>query len=82
MKEMNIDYLCLAPHKGLFAPMGTGILIARKPINNTIIENDNVSFKQIGNKFLETFRKDIKYLLSKSLFQISQNAGPTRLTPS
>lgn len=38
MKEMNIDYLCLAPHKGLFAPMGTGILIARKPINNTIIE--------------------------------------------
>ena len=23
-------------------------------INNTIIENDNVSFKQIGNKFLET----------------------------
>ena len=28
------------------------------------------------------FRKDIKYLLSKSLFQISQNAGPTRLTPS
>ena len=23
-------------------------------VNNTIIENDNVSFKQIGNKFLET----------------------------
>lgn len=23
----NIDYLCIAPHKGLYAPMGTGILI-------------------------------------------------------
>lgn len=38
MKEMNIDYLCIAAHKGLFAPMGTGILIARKPIPDTIIE--------------------------------------------
>ncbi len=38
MKEMNIDYLCIAPHKGLYAPMGVGILICEKPINNTIIE--------------------------------------------
>ncbi len=37
MKEMHIDYLCVAAHKGLFAPMGTGILIARKPINNITI---------------------------------------------
>lgn len=39
VKENNIDYLCIAAHKGLYAPMGTGILI----INNddeldTIIE--------------------------------------------
>ena len=39
VKENNIDYLCVAAHKGLYAPMGTGILI----INNddeldTIIE--------------------------------------------
>lgn len=27
MKRDNIDYLCIAPHKGLYAPMGTGILI-------------------------------------------------------
>ena len=38
MEEMNIDYLCLAPHKGLYSPMGIGVLIARKPIERTIIE--------------------------------------------
>lgn len=38
MEEMNIDFLCVAPHKGLFAPMGIGILIANKKIPNTIIE--------------------------------------------
>lgn len=38
MQKMNIDYLCVAPHKGLYAPMGIGVLICRKPIENTIIE--------------------------------------------
>lgn len=38
IKKMNIDYLCLAPHKGLFAPMGVGILICEKPIWNTVLE--------------------------------------------
>lgn len=38
MKEMGIDYLCVAPHKGLYAPMGIGVLIANKSINTTIIE--------------------------------------------
>lgn len=38
MKKMNIDYLCVAPHKGLYAPMGIGILICENPIENTIIE--------------------------------------------
>lgn len=38
VKKNNIDYLCVAPHKGLYAPMGTGILIANSEINNTIIE--------------------------------------------
>ncbi len=37
MDKMNIDYLAIAPHKGLFAPMGTGILIADKPIKNILI---------------------------------------------
>lgn len=27
IKECNIDCLCVAPHKGLYSPMGTGLLI-------------------------------------------------------
>ena len=42
MRQMNIDYLCIAPHKGLYAPMGIGVLICEKPIENTIIEGGTV----------------------------------------
>ena len=38
MKEMNIDYLCIAAHKGLYAPMGLGVLICRKGMPETLIE--------------------------------------------
>ena len=38
IKEMNIDFLCIAPHKGMYAPMGIGILISEKQIHKTIIE--------------------------------------------
>lgn len=38
MKKMNIDYLSVAAHKGLYAPMGIGILIARKPLQFTVLE--------------------------------------------
>ena len=38
MKEMGIDYLCIAPHKGLYAPMGLGILISNNNINESVIE--------------------------------------------
>ena len=38
MQKMNIDYLAIAPHKGLYAPMGIGILICEKSIEETIIE--------------------------------------------
>ena len=31
MERDNIDYLCVAPHKGLYAPMGMGILLCREP---------------------------------------------------
>ena len=34
---MNIDYLCVAAHKGLYAPMGAGVLIANKPIENITV---------------------------------------------
>lgn len=37
-QKMNIDFLCIAPHKGLYAPMGTGILIANKDIKHPLIE--------------------------------------------
>ena len=38
IKKMNIDFLCIAPHKGLYAPMGIGVLICERHIPNTIIE--------------------------------------------
>lgn len=50
MQKMNIDFLCIAPHKGLYAPMGIGVLLARKPLLNTIIEggtgSSSISFMQ------------------------------------
>lgn len=30
MEKDHIDYLCIAPHKGLYAPMGTGLLLCRE----------------------------------------------------
>lgn len=52
LAEMNIDYLCVAAHKGLYAPMGIGILIAQKPIKNTIIEGGT------GTNSLEIIQPD------------------------
>lgn len=50
MQKMNIDYLCIAPHKSLYAPMGIGVLICRKPLENTVIEGgtgtDSLDFIQ------------------------------------
>lgn len=47
VKRMKIDYLCMPGHKGLYGPMGTGILIVNDRENaNTIIEGGtgNLSF--------------------------------------
>lgn len=38
MLKMKIDYLCIAPHKGLYAPMGTGVLISLGDIPDTLFE--------------------------------------------
>ncbi|MCR4926011.1 MAG: aminotransferase class V-fold PLP-dependent enzyme [Clostridiales bacterium] len=39
IEQMNIDYLCMPGHKGLYGPMGTGAIVCREPeILNTIIE--------------------------------------------
>ena len=50
MQNMNIDFLCIAPHKGLYAPMGVGVLIARKMLKRTLLEGgtgtDSINFSQ------------------------------------
>ncbi len=39
LKDSHIDFLCLAGHKGLYGPMGTGMLITEKAsILDTVIE--------------------------------------------
>ncbi len=52
MKRQNIDFLCIAPHKGLYAPMGTGVLIARKNLPETIIEGGT------GTNSIELYQPD------------------------
>ncbi len=44
MKNSMIDYLCIAPHKGLYAPMGIGILISLGEIPETVFEGGTGSF--------------------------------------
>lgn len=50
MKTMHIDFLCIAPHKGLYAPMGTGMLIGDGSKLDTILEggtgSDSFNFIQ------------------------------------
>ena len=50
MKKMNIDFLCIAPHKSLYSPMGIGVLIARKPLKYTVLEGgtgtESLNFSQ------------------------------------
>lgn len=50
MLDMKIDYLCIAPHKGLYAPMGTGVLIALGNIPDTLTEGGtgsmSISYEQ------------------------------------
>ena len=51
LNDSNIDFLCIAGHKGLYGPMGTGILIiSGNTIPDTIIEGgtgtNSISFQQ------------------------------------
>ena len=52
IKKANIDYLCVAAHKGLYAPMGSGILICEKPIWNTVLEGGT------GTNSIELFQPE------------------------
>ena len=53
MKKCGIDFLCIAPHKGLYAPMGLGILIAERDIGDTLIEGGT------GTNSFSEFQPDI-----------------------
>ncbi len=44
MEKMHIDYLCLPGHKGLYGPMGTGLLLCGKPLPNTLMEGGTGNF--------------------------------------
>jgi len=44
MEKMNIDFLCCPGHKGLYGPMGTGILISSGRRLETIIEGGTGNF--------------------------------------
>lgn len=45
MREMNIDFLCVAPHKGLYSPAGLGIMISNCETKlSTIIEGGTGTF--------------------------------------
>ena len=50
VKKMKIDYLCIAPHKGLYAPMGTGVLVSLGNIPETLTEGGtgsmSISYEQ------------------------------------
>ena len=54
MKKMNIDYLFVAPHKGLYAPMGVGVLIAETNVRDTLIEGGtgSMSIRPLQPDFL------------------------------
>ncbi len=43
----GIDYLCIAAHKGLYAPMGMGILLTNKEPQNTLIEGGTGTFSNM-----------------------------------
>ncbi len=38
MEKMNIDFLCLPGHKGLYGPMGTGLLLCNRNLPGTLME--------------------------------------------
>lgn len=70
MKKLNIDYLCIASHKGLYAPMGTGILVARGEIIDTITEGGT------GTDSLSTAQpRDLPEMLESGTINVPGIAG-------
>lgn len=51
IRDDNIDYLCLAGHKGLYGPMGTGALIIRSGDSiDTLVEGGTGTFSKDMNQ--------------------------------
>lgn len=44
MENMHIDYLCLPGHKGLYGPMGTGLLLCGGNLPETLMEGGTGNF--------------------------------------
>ena len=70
MREMNIDYLCLPGHKGLYGPMGTGILICGGDIEYPLITGGT------GSRSVERFQpKDLPERLESGTLNVPGIAG-------
>lgn len=68
-KGMNINYLCVAPHKGLYAPMGTGILISDNKPNALIFGGTG------SNSFLQYQPDDIPDKFESGTINVPGIAG-------
>ncbi len=66
----SIDYLCVAAHKGLYAPMGTGILLTNKEPQDTLIEGGTGTF---SNMFAQP--KDMPERLESGTLPVPLIAG-------
>jgi selenocysteine lyase/cysteine desulfurase len=50
VRKLKIDYLCIAPHKGLYSPMGVGVLISLGDIPDTLLEGGTGSLSASYNQ--------------------------------
>ena len=50
VKKLKIDYLCIAPHKGLYSPMGIGVLVSLGNIPETSVEGGTGSLSASYNQ--------------------------------
>ncbi len=44
MRELHIDFLCVPGHKGLYGPMGTGLLLCNRDLPLTLMEGGTGNF--------------------------------------
>ncbi len=70
MRDMNIDFLCLPGHKGLYGPMGTGILLCGGEIEYPLISGGT------GSRSVEKWQpKDYPERLESGTLNVPGIAG-------